>query len=102
MAHITGGGITENIPRVLPAGLTAEIHKGSWEMPPLFNWLQTQGNIADLEMYKTFNCGIGMAVIVAQEHAATAQKLLQDAGEKVFEIGVIRAQIAGEAPTIVA
>jgi len=102
MAHITGGGITENIPRVLPAVLTAAINKGSWEMPPLFTWLQAQGNIADLEMYKTFNCGIGMAVIVAKEHATAAQKLLQDAGEKVFEIGVIRAQQAGEAPTIVA
>jgi len=102
MAHITGGGITENIPRVLPAGLTAAIKKGSWTMPPLFTWLQAQGNVADLEMYKTFNCGIGMAVIVAKEHAAAAQKLLQDAGETVFEIGVIRKQQVGEAPTIVA
>jgi len=102
MAHITGGGITENIPRVLPAGLTAAIKKGSWTMPPLFTWLQAQGNVADLEMYKTFNCGIGMAVIVAKEHAIAAQKLLQEAGETVFEIGVIREQQAGEAPTIVA
>lgn len=101
MAHITGGGITENIPRVLPAGLTAEIKKGSWTMPPLFTWLQAQGNVADLEMYRTFNCGIGMAVIVAKEQAAAAQKLLQDAGETVFEIGQIRAQQAGEAPTVV-
>ena len=101
MAHITGGGITENIPRVLPAGLTAEIKAGSWAMPPLFTWLQAQGNVADLEMYKTFNCGIGMAVIVAKEHAAAAQKLLQEAGETVFEIGTIRAQQAGEAPTVV-
>jgi phosphoribosylformylglycinamidine cyclo-ligase len=101
MAHITGGGVTENIPRVLPAGLTAEIKAGSWTMPPLFTWLQAQGNVADLEMYKTFNCGIGMAVIVAKEHAAAAQKLLQDAGETVFEIGAIRAQKAGEAPTVV-
>ncbi|HSH53458.1 MAG TPA: phosphoribosylformylglycinamidine cyclo-ligase [Methylotenera sp.] len=101
MAHITGGGITENIPRVLPSGLTAEIKAGSWAMPPLFTWLKAQGNITDIEMYKTFNCGIGMAVIVAKEHAAAAQKLLQDAGETVFEIGTIRAQTAGEAPTIV-
>jgi phosphoribosylformylglycinamidine cyclo-ligase len=101
MAHITGGGITENIPRVLPAGLTAEIKKGSWTMPPLFTWLQAQGNVADLEMYRTFNCGIGMAVIVAKEQAAAAQKLLQDAGETVFEIGHIRAQQVGEAPTVV-
>jgi phosphoribosylformylglycinamidine cyclo-ligase len=101
MAHITGGGITENVPRVLPAGLTAEIKKGSWTMPPLFTWLQVQGNVTDIEMYKTFNCGIGMAVIVAKEHAAAAQRLLQDAGESVFEIGAIRTQQAGEAPTIV-
>lgn len=101
MAHITGGGITENIPRVLPAGLTAEIKAGSWTMPPLFTWLQAQGNVLDSEMYKTFNCGIGMVVIVAKENAAAAQKLLQDAGETVFEIGTIRAQQAGEAPTIV-
>ena len=101
MAHITGGGITENIPRVLPAGLTAEIKAASWAMPPLFTWLQAQGNVLDSEMYKTFNCGIGMAVIVAKEDAAAAQKLLQDAGETVFEIGVIRAQQAGEAPTVV-
>jgi phosphoribosylformylglycinamidine cyclo-ligase len=101
MAHITGGGITENIPRVLPAGLTAEIKAGSWAMPPLFTWLKAQGNITDIEMYKTFNCGIGMAVIVAKEHAAAAQKLLQDAGETVFEIGTIRTQAAGEAPTVV-
>ena len=101
MAHITGGGITENIPRVLPAGLTAEIKAGSWAMPPLFHWLKAQGNIADHELYKTFNCGIGMAVIVAKEHAMAAQQLLKDAGETVFEIGVIRAQAANEAPTVV-
>jgi phosphoribosylformylglycinamidine cyclo-ligase len=101
MAHITGGGITENIPRVLPAGLTAEIKAGSWTMPPLFTWLQAQGNVADLEMYKTFNCGIGMAVIVAKEHAEAAQKLLRDAGETVYEIGTIRAQQENEAPTVV-
>ncbi len=101
MAHITGGGITENVPRVLPAGLTAEIKKGSWTMPPLFTWLQAQGNVTDSEMYKTFNCGIGMVVIVAKEQASAAQKLLSDAGESVFEIGTIRAQQADEAPTIV-
>ncbi len=101
MAHITGGGITENIPRVLPAGLTAEIKAGSWDMPPLFTWLKAQGNITDTEMYKTFNCGIGMAVIVAQEYVATAKALLQSNGEAVFEIGTIRAQNNGEAPTIV-
>ncbi|SDK51184.1 phosphoribosylformylglycinamidine cyclo-ligase [Methylophilus rhizosphaerae] len=101
MAHITGGGITENIPRVLPAGLTAEVQKSSWTLPPLFQWLQAQGNIAPLEMYRTFNCGIGMVVIVAAEHAEQAQAILASAGETVYRIGHIRAQQAGEAPTVV-
>lgn len=101
MAHITGGGITENIPRVLPAGLTAEIKASSWTLPPLFQWLQAQGNIVPSELYKTFNCGIGMAVIVAKEHAAQAKQLLEASGETVYEIGTIRAQAADEAPTVV-
>ncbi len=101
MAHITGGGITENIPRVLPAGLTAEIKASSWQLPPLFQWLQAQGNIVPSELYKTFNCGIGMAVIVAQAHVAQAKQLLEASGETVFEIGTIRAQAVGEAPTLV-
>lgn len=101
MAHITGGGITENIPRVLPPQLTAEIKAGSWPMPPLFTWLKTEGNIADEEMYRTFNCGIGMAVIVSAADADQAQALLSAAGEQVFQIGSIRGQRAGEAPTVV-
>lgn len=101
MAHITGGGITENIPRVLPAGLTAEIRADGWQLPPLFQWLQAQGNIVPSELYKTFNCGIGMAVIVAKEHVTQAKQLLEASGETVFEIGHIRAQNAGEAPTVV-
>jgi len=101
LAHITGGGITENVPRVLPAGLTAEINKGSWTMPPLFTWLQAQGNVAEDEMYRTFNCGIGMVVIVAKEYADAAESLLIEAGETVSVIGHIREQQAGEAPTVV-
>jgi len=101
MAHITGGGITENIPRVLPEGLTAEIQASGWELPPLFQWLQAQGNIVPSEMYKTFNCGIGMAIVMAKENAAAAKAILEASGETVFEIGHIRAQNAGEAPTIV-
>jgi phosphoribosylformylglycinamidine cyclo-ligase len=101
MAHITGGGITENVPRVLPEGLTADIKKGSWTMPPLFDWLQVQGNIADNEMHRTFNCGIGMVVIVAKENAEAAQALLTGEGEQVWVIGDVRRQKSGEAPTIV-
>ncbi len=101
MAHITGGGITENVPRVLPAGLTAEIKKGSWTMPPLFNWLQVQGNVTDDEMHCTFNCGIGMVVIVASENAEAAQTLLAAEGERVWVIGHVRQQKSGEAPTVV-
>ncbi len=101
MAHITGGGITENVPRVLPSGLMAEINGSSWEMPALFKWLQEQGNIAPNEMYKTFNCGIGMAVIVAQEDVDLAQKILADKGETVYRIGKIRQQHEGEAATVV-
>jgi phosphoribosylformylglycinamidine cyclo-ligase len=101
MAHITGGGITENIPRVLPAGLTAEVRRDSWTLPPLFQWLQAQGNVADDEMYRTFNCGIGMVVIVSAAQATEAIKLLADAGEQVWQIGQIRAQQPNEAPTVV-
>ncbi|MFM9836034.1 MAG: phosphoribosylformylglycinamidine cyclo-ligase [Methylophilaceae bacterium] len=101
MAHITGGGLTENVPRVLPAGLTAEIHKNSWKLPPLFQWLQTQGNISDLEMHKTFNCGIGMVVIIDKAHVQEATQILVSSGEQVFTLGQIRTQSAGEAPTIV-
>jgi phosphoribosylformylglycinamidine cyclo-ligase len=101
IAHITGGGITENVPRVLPQGLTAEINKQSWAMPPLFTWLQAQGNVTDAEMHRTFNCGIGMVVIMAKEYADAAQTLLSEAGETVSVIGHIRTQQAGEAPTVV-
>lgn len=101
MAHITGGGITENIPRVLPVGLTAEISSNSWELPPLFQWLKAQGNITDLEMYKTFNCGVGMAIIMSADNAAEAMKVLEAKGETVYQIGQIRTQGDGEAPTVV-
>jgi len=101
MAHITGGGITENIPRVLPVGLTAEISAKSWDLPALFKWLQAEGNITHTEMYKTFNCGIGMAIVVSKAHVEEAKQLLSEAGETVYEIGYIRIQQAGEAPTVV-
>ncbi|WP_230969199.1 phosphoribosylformylglycinamidine cyclo-ligase [Nitrogeniibacter aestuarii] len=101
MAHITGGGLLENLPRVLPEGLTAELRADAWQMPPLFQWLQGAGNIEPKEMYRTFNCGIGMCVVVAAADAATAAQALRDAGETVYELGTVRAQAKGEAPTLV-
>ncbi len=102
LAHITGGGLTENVPRILPDTLTTQLERANWKMPPLLQWLQRQGNIADAEMLRVFNCGIGMIVVVAPEHAAASAKLLQDAGETVDRIGVIRARAPGEAQTIIA
>ncbi len=101
MAHITGGGITENLPRVLPAGLTARIDAAAWTLPPLFKWLKEAGNVATQEMYRVFNCGIGMAVIVSAADAEAAQTQLAEAGETVFRIGRIDTRADGEPPTIV-
>lgn len=102
LVHITGGGLVENIPRVLQDGLTAVLDATSWTMPPLFQWLQQHGGVADAEMHRVFNCGIGMTVIVAKENADAAMAQLQAAGETVYRIGEIRARAEGEAQTIVA
>ena len=101
MVHITGGGLVENIPRVLGQDLTAVLQRDAWELPPLFAWLQQHGGVADAEMHRVFNCGIGMAVIVAPEQADAAMAHLRAAGETVFRIGAIRARTPGEAQTIV-
>ena len=101
MAHITGGGLVENIPRVLREGLTAELQGGAWPMPPLFTWLQQHGGVADAEMHRVFNCGIGMAVIVAADMADDAVRELTAAGEQVWKIGTVRASKEGEAQTVV-
>ena len=101
MAHITGGGLLENIPRVLPEGTQCVIKAGSWKRPAVFDWLQEEGHIEDHEMYRVFNNGIGMAVIVAAEDAEKAQKALKAAGETVYRIGVIEALPAGEALCVV-
>ena len=101
LAHITGGGLTENVPRVLPAGLTADLDKSRWPRPPVFQWLQQAGGVDEAEMHRVFNCGIGMVVIVAQADAAASRALLIRQGLECWEIGTIRAGAAGEAPTVV-
>ncbi len=93
LAHITGGGLLENVPRVLPAGCHARIDAGSWPLPRLMAFLQAQGNIEPEEMARTFNCGIGMVAAVRPEHAAELAEALTAAGETVFTIGEI---VAGE------
>lgn len=101
LAHITGGGLVENIPRVLAEGLCARIDKHSWPMPPLFDWLQQQGNVAESEMHRVFNCGIGMVIVVDAQHAAKAQRLLARAGERVWRIGKVARRARGQAQTVV-
>jgi phosphoribosylformylglycinamidine cyclo-ligase len=91
LAHITGGGLLENVPRVLPKGLHAHIDAGSWEQPRLMAFLQAQGNIEPGEMARTFNCGVGMVLAVAPGEAEGVSKVLEAAGETVFHIGEIRA-----------
>ncbi|WP_137174643.1 phosphoribosylformylglycinamidine cyclo-ligase [Massilia sp. HP4] len=101
LVHITGGGLVENIPRVLQDNLTAVLDGSSWTMPPLFKWLQQHGGVADAEMHRVFNCGIGMTVIVSKENADAAFAQLEAAGETVYRIGEIRAREEGQAQTVV-
>ena len=101
MAHITGGGLVENIPRILPVDLTAVLQRSAWGMPELFNWLQQQGKITDREMYRVFNCGIGMVLIISNEHVEAVMKALRNAGEVVWHIGTIRQRGEGEEQTFV-
>jgi phosphoribosylformylglycinamidine cyclo-ligase len=102
MAHITGGGLVENLPRVLPEAVKAMISRSSWRMPPLFEWLQREGGVADEEMHRVFNCGIGMAAVIAPEHAEAAVRALSGAGETVFQIGRIEARKADEPQAVMA
>ena len=101
LAHITGGGVTGNVPRILPPGLRAAIRGAAWPRPPLFAWLKELGGVSEEEMYRVFNCGIGMVAVVAREHAARAVQLLQAAGETAYEIGVIETCAPGEAQAVV-
>ena len=95
MAHITGGGLTGNLPRCLPESVAAKVDPASWTRPPLFDWLQQAGNVEADEMLRTFNCGIGMCVVVAAADAAAAMAHLQASGETVWQIGEIVARPDG-------
>jgi phosphoribosylformylglycinamidine cyclo-ligase len=101
MAHITGGGLTGNVPRILPERLVAEIDAGSWTLPPLFDWLRKAGNVAPAEMYRTFNCGVGFVIVVDPAGADAAVETLAELGEAVFRIGRIRARQGNEPQTLI-
>ncbi|MGR7920440.1 phosphoribosylformylglycinamidine cyclo-ligase [Zobellella denitrificans] len=96
LSHITGGGFWENIPRVLPADAKAVIDGASWQWPQVFQWLQQAGNVETFEMYRTFNCGVGMIIALPAEQAEAAVKFMQDAGENAWLIGRIDAAAEGE------
>jgi phosphoribosylformylglycinamidine cyclo-ligase len=100
LAHITGGGLLENIPRVLPDGLAAQLKKGSWPQTELFAWLQTTAGVDDMEMNRTFNNGIGMCVVIEAAQAPALAQMLREAGETVYEIGVIGPIGEGAAVTV--
>jgi phosphoribosylformylglycinamidine cyclo-ligase len=101
IAHITGGGLTGNVPRMLPRGTRAVIEGRAWPRPALFDWLQREGGVAEAEMHRVFNCGIGMVIALSADDAGRAQALLVEAGETVFEIGRIeRGDAAVEAVVV--
>jgi len=100
LAHITGGGLLENIPRVLPDGTAAHLRKGSWPQSELFGWLQKVAGIDDIEMNRTFNNGIGMVVVIDDAEAAACAETLRAAGETVYEIGAIAERGAGAAVVV--
>jgi phosphoribosylformylglycinamidine cyclo-ligase len=100
LAHITGGGLVGNVPRILPQGTRAVINASSWPRPPLFKWLQQQGNVAEEEMHRVFNCGIGMVAVVAAADAKRAAGKLRATGETVYEIGAIE-KAKGEAEVVI-
>jgi phosphoribosylformylglycinamidine cyclo-ligase len=101
LAHITGGGLTGNVPRILPGKTRAVIKKASWPRPEVFQWLQRAGNVAEDEMHRVFNCGIGMVAVVAASDAKRAMDHLRASGETVYEIGVIEKGPRGEPDCVV-
>jgi phosphoribosylformylglycinamidine cyclo-ligase len=101
MAHITGGGLTGNIPRILPKSVVADIDAQGWAQPPLFRWLQEAGKVTSSEMYRTFNCGIGFVLVVDPAVADATLETLTERGEKAFRIGRIRARRDNEPQTVI-
>ena len=101
LAHITGGGLTENVPRVLPDNVYAALFSVAWQRPKIFDWLQEHGGVEDAEMHRVFNCGIGMVLIVDQEDAERTMNLLKVQGETCYRIGSIEPRTDGIAPTVV-
>jgi len=101
IAHITGGGLLENIPRVLPQEVQARLEAASWPRPPIFDWLQRYGHIDNVEMQRTFNCGIGMVLVVAKGDAKKTMGLLKDHGVEAYEVGAIVKRKEGEPQTVV-
>jgi phosphoribosylformylglycinamidine cyclo-ligase len=89
IAHITGGGITENLPRILPQGCAAAVSTVSWRLPTVFQWLQEHGGVAGEEMFRTFNCGVGMVIVIAPEHLNAALTFLRAAGESAWKLGEV-------------
>ncbi|MHC8946111.1 phosphoribosylformylglycinamidine cyclo-ligase [Advenella incenata] len=101
LAHITGGGLLDNVPRILQEGLSARMEKAAWTLPPLFQWLQQEGQVDDTEMHRVFNCGIGMVIVVAADQAAAITATLQEQGETVFDLGQIVRQEDGMPQAVV-
>ncbi len=95
LAHITGGGLVDNIPRVLPEGLEAVLERSAWARSPVFDWLQRAGRVEDAEMYRVFNCGIGMTVHVPAQEAQRAIEILKESGQSAQVIGEIRSGTRG-------
>jgi len=101
LAHITGGGLTGNVPRMLPKGTRAAIRKGTWPRPQIFEWLRQNGNVAEEEMFRVFNCGIGMVIALAPEHLKLATMLLKREGELAYEIGSVEQSPGGEPDCVI-
>jgi phosphoribosylformylglycinamidine cyclo-ligase len=99
LAHITGGGIVENLPRVLPKNTEAIIDKKTWKLPSIFEWLQSEGNVEEKELFRTFNCGVGFLICMAHEHENAALTYLTHLGEKPWKIGTVNAS-SNEAPSV--